>query len=237
MRFCGPPTVLKSLPQGDDLPVVMLNFDKGEYDDQLFRDFSIWLPDKIRASYPSRRAEYLAGRICAQSALTLINRQSEHIATGLSGEPIWPEGVRGSVSHSGSCAVACATSEANFLSVGLDVQPPASWSAKRALLNIAAMRSDFERLNMSLISAYQSLLPELLFSARESFFKAFFPVTRQWISYHAVSLRSLDWEAGKIYVSVTQNLGAPFKKDTIWEIEFGRLENGSILTQATFPKN
>lgn len=231
--FCGPPKIYPGLNDGP-LPIVRLEFQAQNYDDHLFQAFGITLPDRVRKSVQARRADYLAGRVCAQAALTLIQKGTESVATGLGGEPLWPEGVVGSVSHSVSLAAASVTADAHVFAIGLDIQAPASRSAKISLCNIASIRADLGRISLPLNSEIKPILPELLFSARESFFKAFYPVKKLRIGYEAVELVRLDIETRKISVSLTQDYGAPFEKGTVWDVDFAVLENGSVLTRAIF---
>jgi len=64
----------------------------------------LWLPhhEQLSSAGRKRKADHLAGRIAAFHAL---NRQTLP-GIGSNGEPLWPAGAYGSISHSGSLAVA-----------------------------------------------------------------------------------------------------------------------------------
>ena len=55
-----------------------------------------------------RKDEFSAGRCCARRALAALGRQPAPLLMGPLGEPIWPLGFSGSISHDGRFAVALA---------------------------------------------------------------------------------------------------------------------------------
>ena len=77
----------------------------------------LWLPHHAELSNAGRKrkAEHLAGRIAAAHALP------DHTVPGIgpSGEPLWPEGVSGSITHSGTQAMAVAVRYPDAL-IGID---------------------------------------------------------------------------------------------------------------------
>jgi 4'-phosphopantetheinyl transferase EntD len=56
----------------------------------------------------ARKDEFSAGRCCARRALAALGRQPVPLLMGPLGEPIWPLGFSGSISHDGRFAVALA---------------------------------------------------------------------------------------------------------------------------------
>lgn len=69
-----------------------------------------------------RKNEFTAGRRAASQALRLLHVSNERVERGLQGEPVWPGGVVGSISHSDSLAVACVGRTSGFASLGVDLE-------------------------------------------------------------------------------------------------------------------
>jgi len=90
------------------------------FDPTTFTDTDLlWLPHHAELSNAGRKrkAEHLAGRIAAAHALP--DRTVPGI--GPSGEPLWPEGVSGSITHSVTQAMAVVVRHPDAL-VGIDCE-------------------------------------------------------------------------------------------------------------------
>ena len=131
---------------------------------------------------PVRRAEFAAVRACARAALGELGFAPGPILPGPRREPIWPEGVRGSMTHcEGYCAAAVALC-ADLLSLGIDAEVNRSLPgdvlgyvtrpAERTMLADLARRAP---IGVS--------WDTLLFSAKESVYKTWFPLTRSWLGF------------------------------------------------------
>jgi 4'-phosphopantetheinyl transferase EntD len=125
-----------------------------------------------------RRHDFSLGRQCAREALRLIGVEAGPILRGPSREPIWPDGVIGSITHcEGYCAaVVCRRTE--FAGVGIDAEvrrPIAPETMK--LIAGDAERSRLRRLDPA------EPWDVLLFSAKESVFKTWFPIAGTWLGF------------------------------------------------------
>jgi enterobactin synthetase component D len=90
------------------------------FDPTTFTDADLlWLPHhaELANAGRKRKAEHLAGRIAAAHALP------DHTVPGIgpSGEPLWPEGVSGSITHSGTQAMAVVTCDHPAI-IGIDCE-------------------------------------------------------------------------------------------------------------------
>lgn len=131
----------------------------------------------------SRRHDFITGRACARTALARLGIAPVAIPTGRHGEPVWPRGVVGSITHcSGyrACAVARA---ADVASVGIDAEP--NKPLPDGVLEAVASEAERERL----ARAHPAIsLDRVLFSAKESVYKAWFPLAGRWIGFEDVDL-------------------------------------------------
>ncbi len=143
------------------------------------------LPEERRAvekAVPKRRLEYATGRACARSALGALGLPDRAVPSEPSGMPRWPTAVVGSLTHcEGYCACAVA-STAKVLTVGIDAEP--NEPIKPQLVPDIALPSE-----IAWISAGGSGPDErvhrdrLLFTIKESVYKAWFPLARRWLGF------------------------------------------------------
>jgi 4'-phosphopantetheinyl transferase EntD len=135
--------------------------------------------DALGAAAPRRAAEFATGRSLARLALRGLGIREATIARGADREPVWPSGVVGSITHcAGYCAAAVAATEA-VASVGIDAEPhgplPPGILERIALPEEAA----WTRANAGAGIHWD----RALFSAKESVFKTWFPLTRRWLDF------------------------------------------------------
>jgi 4'-phosphopantetheinyl transferase EntD len=137
----------------------------------------------VARAVEKRRREFITSRACARLALQRLGIGPAAIPNREHGEPWWPDGVVGSITHTrgyGACAVAKA---ADVLTIGIDAErheplPPG------VLEHVAFGR---ERATAAEQDA-QVCLDRLLFSAKEAVYKAWFPATNRWLGFEDVEL-------------------------------------------------
>jgi 4'-phosphopantetheinyl transferase EntD len=139
----------------------------------------------IVSAVATRRREFMTGRACARMALRELGIAPMAIGRGKRGEPLWPAGVVGSITH---CANYCACAVAKtteVISLGIDAEVNAPLPP-RVLERVAFGR---ERDRVAVVDEIH--LDRLLFSAKEAIYKAWFPLTERWLSFEDVDL-SID---------------------------------------------
>jgi 4'-phosphopantetheinyl transferase EntD len=135
----------------------------------------------IADSVEKRRREFVTGRACAHEALERLGVAPTPVLPGRKGEPRWPAGVVGSITHcEGYRACALARVE-DLASLGIDAEPDGPLPA--GLLSDIALPSE-----RRWIGATAGLRPEcnwdrLLFCVKESIYKAWFPLTEAWLGF------------------------------------------------------
>jgi 4'-phosphopantetheinyl transferase EntD len=122
---------------------------------------------------PRRRQEFATGRGCARRALEALGVRAVAIRRGPDREPCWPRGIVGSITHcAGYCAAAVAHT-ASFAAIGIDAEIHDALPA--GLLPWIA--GDDETRWVRAREGDGMCWDRLLFSAKESVFKAWFPLT------------------------------------------------------------
>ncbi|MGS2874099.1 enterobactin synthase subunit EntD [Enterobacter huaxiensis] len=193
-----------------DLTVHHVTFDPSTFTDADL----LWLPHHAELSNAGRKrkAEHLAGRIAAAYAL------NERIIPGIgnSGEPLWPEGISGSITHSGTQAMAVVVRHPDTL-LGIDCEAilpdPDARDIKDGIVDaqeaICLTRSGYPF----------ALALTLAFSAKESLFKALFPQVKIFMGFDcarvteitektitlALSRPAGEYPEGKRFTLVWQN--------------------------------
>ncbi len=147
----------------------------------------------VQRAVEKRRREFIAGRACARRALSRLGVSVTAIPSGHRGEPLWPPGVVGSITHcSGyrACAVARADT---VLALGIDAEPNAP--LPDGVLEQVAAGRELDLVASAPGGDRAPDLGRLLFSAKEAVFKAWFPLTERWLDFHDAEL-SIDLVAG-----------------------------------------
>jgi 4'-phosphopantetheinyl transferase EntD len=130
-----------------------------------------------------RRREFVTGRACARQALQRLGIRPVAIPNGERGEPLWPSGVVGSISHCrGYCACAVAkASDVLALGVDAEVHEP----LPEGVLEGVAFGRERAMVAKRGVGVH---LDRLLFSAKEAIYKAWFPLAHRWLGFEDVEL-------------------------------------------------
>ncbi len=193
-----------------DLSVFYCEFNIDQYHDNLFEQFDIELPDSLHRAVPKRRAEFLAGRYCAKRSLEELGIVTTQIPIGKDRSPIWPRDIIGSISHSNSLAVATSNHRGHTgRGIGIDIENIVDpETLKRIRHHIA---SESELVNISTEPEKYHQLFTVIFSIKESFFKAAYPTVGRYFGFDAVSVIHLNYAAGLILLEINQDLSSELK--------------------------
>ena len=133
----------------------------------------------------SRRLGFALGRAAARRALAGLGIEPAPILRGASGEPLWPEGIVGSITHAAGRALAAVARREDSGGIGLDLEHRDRFFPELAAS--VAFGEELERL--------EGLPPDRgipatleVFSAKESIFKAFFPRVGRFFGFHAAQI-------------------------------------------------
>jgi 4'-phosphopantetheinyl transferase EntD len=116
-------------------------------------------------------------------------------------QPLWPSGIVGSITHTPThCAVAVAR-RADVLSVGIDVEGYAPLSTE--LVPLICSEAEYRRLR-DRPGHSPGIWAKAIFSAKESFYKAYFPETRTLLDFDDVEVELLP-EQGAFVASLAKD--------------------------------
>jgi 4'-phosphopantetheinyl transferase EntD len=135
----------------------------------------------IEGSVAKRQREFRAGRNAAHSALKQLGAPTGPLLRGDRRQPLWPKGFLGSISHCGdSCVAACAV-EGGILGLGIDVEPLEPLSD-----GIAGYINTKDE--MAFMERHTDLPARLVFSAKESLYKCYYPLLERFFGFQSVNL-------------------------------------------------
>ena len=143
--------------------------------------------EHIAQAVAKRRVEFAAVRRCARRALHELGYPPVPILPGEQREPQWPEGVVGSMTHcAGYCAAAVArTGDVSALGIDAEVHAP----LPEGVLDLISIESERERLaELSGRQPGSVHWDRILFSAKESVYKAWFPLTHRWLGFEEADI-------------------------------------------------
>lgn len=179
----------------------------------LFADESAF----IRGAVRERRLEFTTARLCARTALRGLGLEPVPLVPGPDRVPPWPPGVVGSITHCAGYRAAAAARESDIAALGIDAEPHAALPPD-VLESVAVGREpDLLRTLADARPAYA--WDRVLFSAKESVFKAWYPLTRTWLDFTDCELH-IDPEAQAFTADLTgadASVGTP-----PWPVVSGR---------------
>lgn len=131
-----------------------------------------------------RKKEFALGRWCARQAMSAFNRAQEPLLIGPSRAPIWPQGLLGSITHCEGYCAAAIVEKKNSIAIGIDAEPWINFP-----LDIRDHIATEQELSHSAFGRFddQKRLA-VLFSAKESIFKALNPLTGIFFDFLSTSL-------------------------------------------------
>jgi enterobactin synthetase component D / holo-[acyl-carrier protein] synthase len=141
----------------------------------------------IANAVEKRRRDFRAGRACARLALADLGIHDAAIGSGPRREPLWPPGVVGSITHCPGYVAAAVTLGERLTALGIDAEQRGAAGADiESLVCTAAELDRYRRCG-------QACWRTIVFSAKESLFKALYP------------LRHFELEFADVEVTLSQD--------------------------------
>lgn len=169
-----------------------------------------------------RRAEFILGRAACNSALRDVGiTPPPPVLKGRSGEPIWPEGYVGAITHTKDIAICAVCPKTRADGIGMDIEE-IKGDISPDVYNIVCIGRELERV---LEDQSQSTLRfKRIFSAKEAAFKAFSPHTPEFLDFKDAILM-WDDEEGRFLGELLRSVGDEYPKGYDFEV-------GSLIVDA-----
>ena len=131
----------------------------------------------------SRKEHYRSGRICAREVLSKLGTLGQPVLRDpQTREPLWPEGISGAITHSGNWAAAAAGKSSDVSGIGIDLEDLERQVDSRISRHVCI--SEEQKWLQECGEDFLEQNLKIIFSAKESIFKAFFPYTRTYLHFH-----------------------------------------------------
>lgn len=128
-----------------------------------------------------RRREFVTARACAHTALARLGLPPQAIPCGERGAPQWPAGIIGSITHCDGYWACAAGHLADVGAIGIDAEP--NFPLPRGVLDKIVLPEECAWLCDLADDAPEVCWDRLVFSIKESVYKAWFPLARRWLGF------------------------------------------------------
>lgn len=179
-------------------------FDTALFCENQAQKLSIELPESIVPAVSKRKAEFVAGRFCANICLDIYGLPIKEIKIGKNRSPIWPDGIIASISHTNDFCVCAATKNQNFLGIGIDIESILGTDQAADLQNQIISLQELAVGRQQGIET--ALFVTLAFSAKESLFKALHRQVGRYFDFTAAEVIDIDVEKNLLTLVIRETL-------------------------------
>ena len=124
-----------------------------------------------------RLREFTHGRHCARAAMQALELTPAPVIKSADRSPQWPDGVAGSISHTGEIAAAVVGHSRHYESLGLDIEnaEPLDRASRDLILHPDERAADGAQ-------------AKLLFSIKEAIYKCLYPTVQEYIDFQEMTV-------------------------------------------------
>lgn len=141
----------------------------------------------ISRAVDKRRNEFRTVRACARRALGDVGVARPPLVPDARGAPTWPAGIVGSMTHCAGYRAAAVARADRVASLGIDAEP--ALPLPDGVLNAVALPAEIEHLQALARTGPDTAWDRLLFSAKESVYKTWYPLTMRWLGFEEAMVR------------------------------------------------
>ncbi|NMZ03434.1 4'-phosphopantetheinyl transferase superfamily protein [Pseudomonas proteolytica] len=184
-------------------------------------------PASIQRSVAKRQAEFLAGRLCARSALQQLEGLDFIPAIGEDRAPVWPSHISGSITHSTGHAAAIVGHKAQWRGLGMDLENLLPLERAERLAGEILTPDEMQRMATGPREQVAQLVT-LTFSAKESLFKALYPIVQKRFYFEHAEV--VEWsDSGFLLLRLLTDLSSEWCYGKELEGQFA-VNDGQLLS-------
>ncbi|WP_432754507.1 4'-phosphopantetheinyl transferase family protein [Pseudomonas sp. WMBT8] len=184
-------------------------------------------PASIQRSVAKRQAEFLAGRLCARSALQRLDGLDCIPAIGEDRAPVWPAHISGSITHSTGHAAAIVGHKAQWRGLGMDLENLLPLERAERLAGEILTADEMQRMAAGPREQIAQCVT-LTFSAKESLFKALYPIVHKRFYFEHAEV--LEWsDTGSLRLRLLTELSSEWCYGKELEAQFV-VHEGQLLS-------
>lgn len=182
-----------------------LHFESEPLCDADLASWEVDLPARLETAATKRRAEFIGGRLSARRALALLTGLPSTPSLDEERLPAWPDGIVGSITHSRGLAAAAVARRESVGGIGIDAELPLSNERARRLAPQILVDSERDWLER-LPPIAQGEFVTLVFSLKESLFKALYPLVRRRFYFPHARLTNWRRDTGEVTLVLLETL-------------------------------
>lgn len=186
-------------------------------------------PESIQRSVYRRQVEFLFGRLAARDALSVLGLMREQVPIGVQRQPVWPSGVIGSITHTQGLAAAVAMRRGVYRGIGIDAEQVIDVETCQSVSQIVAGRQELDYLH-SLQELSLQMALTIVFSAKESFYKAAYATVGRIFDFSAIRVTKLDTRKQRLTLVLNETLSDQFCRGQTCEAGFTFFRPDIVLT-------
>jgi enterobactin synthetase component D len=216
--------------RADTLLLGWCQFDQQHWQAELHQRWQLPLPVALSRAVVKRKSEHLASRWLARELLAHCGVADFVLYNAPDRSPCWPDGIQASLSHSHDQVVMAATREP--LSVGIDVEQVMSDDTARETAEM--LMNAQERALLAQLALPFARGATLLFSLKESVYKALWPQLHQPMDFLQAELCEVELTTGRAVLRLTEDVARGFARHLAVQARFCWDEQ-RITTLVTHP--
>jgi enterobactin synthetase component D len=188
-------------------------YDVRAYHDALFSRLGVDFPPTLERAVAKRRAEYLAGRHAARSALRALGCVPSQVTATEDRAPLWPHGVIGSISHTSDLAMCSVALRTHLFALGIDTEKEIAPDMAREIA--ASIIGPAEQRYLGCLPLTLEHGVTLALSAKESLYKALYPHVGRFFDFSAAQLIEVDTETLSLALILTEDWSAQWRLGSV----------------------
>lgn len=191
--------------------------------------------DAVSGAVQRRKNEYLTARTCAREALRGLGFPAAPILTGPRGVPMWPPGVAGSMTHCAGYIAAAVCASGAYAGIGLDAEPNAPLAP--GVLESVSCHVERTWVRDLAESARGVCADAILFSAKESTYKALYPLIEQEFDFLdvVVTVHGNAWKAAVRLPGADPAIGGSLRVEGRWIATARHIVTGVLVGPTRSP--
>ena len=214
-------------PERLGLKLTYTAFCPEQLDNQDFARMNISEPPGVA----KRKAEFLAGRLCARQALLQLTGTAQTPTRRPDRAPQWPQGIVGSITHSHQQAAAIVAHHSQWQGLGLDLEQLLAPERAQGLAREILTPHEQQLLPTDL--AERAFFLTLCFSLKESLYKALNPLVGQSFYFQDAEWVALPTQ-GKAQLRLRKNLSNQWPQGSCLEASYQQQQD-YLLTLVAVP--
>ena len=167
------------------------------------------------AATAKRQRDFRLGRLAARQALEQLGyTPAPPVLKGPGREPVWPVGVVGAITHCAEFGAAAVTTCSHSFGLGIDLEVVPASSLPRPPVERVCLPEEMDWLAQAEDSEQKAVM---LFSAKESIFKALYPLCKRYIGFKEVVCL---WQADRqlFYARLLTDIAPEAERGTVLSV-------------------